>query len=631
MTTANLAIQDNDTVIQFTSAGETDFEADFPILSKDEVKVSVDQVDQTLGVHYNIADADLGQAGGFTVSFVSATTAGQLISIWQDMPIKRTTGFPTGASVITGEALNTEFARQVRQDQQLRRDIGRALRIPADDPDGGQNMEIPTLTSRKGMFLAFDATSGEPIPSTGTGADAGLRADLASTVGGLLGVVEGEILKYRKTTQENNAGVTIADYSIKSHEASTYIDPRRYNTSVGTAANDLASVNSAISVMKELGGGLIVIPPEYSASMVLPSLGLSSGQWGAIQDLRMDVSGEFGAIVWTIEARDIATGAYASEQILKGRQNPGYVLQPLSDGTAPGYPIPNFAVSFVGRTNTGGNNFQLLVDPYFKAYRGDFSLIGFPGGSSSEAVYVGADANNKHRWNFQTNRFNSVAGTITASTNATPIVVTLSANHNIPSGQYCSVGISGTGITGLNGSWKAQSTGVNQLTLLNSTAPGATASAGTCTYYPRTMRAVINIPAVQGGTEALALEGTNAVFTTTAGVGWVLYDTSNTLIGGLSYNTGPIGMRATGIKGISQSNTVANNLAGTDTFAAATTKVVTFANNETNANYRVQITWTSDPGAAVTRWWVSGKGQTGFTVNVNAATSAPFDWVIIRD
>jgi len=520
------------------------------------------------------------------------------------------------------EVVQTDFDRLTQMVQSLNAQLGYAISVPYTDTAGIN--DLPTTATRAGKYIAFDG-SGQPTVSAGTGNDSALRTDLAN---GLTGPGN-TLVAIVRTAAEVAASVTPTNYG---YAPGPTIDPRRYHIAgtIGTAADDLASINTAISVMKQLGGGQIIIPPEYSSSMAVPVLGLSASQAGSIRDLRLEVSGQLGAIVETIEARD-GSGGYASEWQIRGHQNPGVVLQTLSDGTAPGYTKVNYACSFVGRTNAGGNNFQLLVDPYFLAYRGEFSLIAYPGsGTFSEAVYVGADANSKNRWNFQTNRFASVAGSISATTNATPIVVTLSANHNVPTGQYCNVGITGTGITGLDGSWKASATAVNQFTLLNSTAPGSTASSGTCTFYPRTMRAILNVPAVQGGTESVAQEGSNVIFTTTAAVGWVLKDLTDTLIGGLTYNTGPAGMRATGIKGISQSTTVANNLAGTDTFSAATTKVVTFANNETNANYRVMITWTADPGAGV-RWWVSGKGTTGFTVNVSTANSATFDWMIIRD
>ena len=85
------------------------------------------------------------------------------------------------------------------------------------------------------------------------------------------------------------------------------------------------------------------------------------------------------------------------------------------------------------------------------------------------------------------------------------------------------------------------------------------------------------------------------------------------------------------VLGISQSATRAENLAGYATFSAATTKTVTFATAEADALYRVLVTWTSDPGASNTRWWVSSKTTTGFTLNVPASTSASFDWLIVHD
>jgi hypothetical protein len=85
------------------------------------------------------------------------------------------------------------------------------------------------------------------------------------------------------------------------------------------------------------------------------------------------------------------------------------------------------------------------------------------------------------------------------------------------------------------------------------------------------------------------------------------------------------------VLGISQSATRAENLAGTATFSAATTKTITFATAEADALYRVLVTWTSDPGSSNTRWWVSSKTTTGFTLNVPASTSASFDWLIVHD
>ena len=85
-----------------------------------------------------------------------------------------------------------------------------------------------------------------------------------------------------------------------------------------------------------------------------------------------------------------------------------------------------------------------------------------------------------------------------------------------------------------------------------------------------------------------------------------------------------------GQSGLSGTNTAANNLRGTASFSAATTSTVTFAVNEPDASFFVSVTFTSDPGATNTRYWVSAKGTTGFTVNVPVNTSASYDWHLIR-
>lgn len=181
MTTANLALQDLDPVIQYTSTGESTFDFPWPVLNSNELKVSIDQVPQVLGVDYTIAG--VGSASGGTITFTDPTTPGARVTLWLDIPLDRLTGFAAGVSTLLPGDLNTEFVRRVRVDQVLRRDIGRALRLAIDDPQSGQDMIVPTRDDRAGRFLAFDP-QGRPVALQGTGADEGLREDLADVIAG---------------------------------------------------------------------------------------------------------------------------------------------------------------------------------------------------------------------------------------------------------------------------------------------------------------------------------------------------------------------------------------------------------------------------------------------------------------
>ena len=84
---ANLALNDNETLIQYTSTGQAIFPFPFLFLENSEISVSLNQVPQVIGADYTLSDR--GAAAGGTVTFTSATTAGEQITIWQNMPFKR--------------------------------------------------------------------------------------------------------------------------------------------------------------------------------------------------------------------------------------------------------------------------------------------------------------------------------------------------------------------------------------------------------------------------------------------------------------------------------------------------------------------------------------------------------------
>jgi len=276
------------------------------------------------------------------------------------------------------------------------------------------------------------------------------------------------------------------------------------------AADDLAAVSAAITAIKGEGRGTLLIPAYFNKSFATPALGLSANQAMTVIDLRNDKPNSgaegFGVLDFYVEARD-GSGGYASEVRVKGKQNPAFTLQPLSDGTAPGYSIINNGASVLYKTSSGLNNVQLLADPLFHGMVGDFGLMQYAQGTSNVAFacYFGVDANNKTRVDFSPVNLASSTINVSSVTNTTPIVVNLASPHGIVATRS-PVSIAGIG-AGVNGSWIASITGAAQLTLLNSVAAGAFGAVGTATVQPNAQRATLNVPKTQGGTEAIVAEG----------------------------------------------------------------------------------------------------------------------------
>ncbi len=230
--------------------------------------------------------------------------------------------------------------------------------------------------------------------------------------------------------------------------------------------------------------------------------------------------------------------------------------------------------------------------------------------------------------------------TITAATNASPVSFT-SAAHGLTTGRYVGfLALPGNFGTNLNSVCKQVTvTGANTFTVaVDSTAYGAYTSGGTATEaqpVPHTFNqfATINesVDVTQPANES-RIGGVGKIRRASLSTGVILMEENYAASGKLEYGgLNGVSIYPKTVLGISQSATRAENIAGTATFAAATTKVVTFAVNEADANWRAVVTFTSDPGATNTRYWISGKGVTGFTVNVPVATSASFDWMIIHD
>jgi hypothetical protein len=195
---------------------------------------------QYQGTDYTVDPAAVDSESGGKITFSTATTAGEIITIWLATSKARTTGFAPGAAVIMPTALNDEFIALVRSVQQLDRDDGRALRLPIDDTVAATDMQLPYATARAGKYLRFADPSGAPE-----------LAELSETMTELTRSELGKLL-YPVTFEETAAGVTPSD------DAWPPLDVRRYGAVGDGVTDDRAAFIDAIEVLIQYGRGAVL-------------------------------------------------------------------------------------------------------------------------------------------------------------------------------------------------------------------------------------------------------------------------------------------------------------------------------------------------------------------------------------
>ena len=116
--------------IQYTSTGQTAFNFSFQVNASSELQVYINDVLKTETTHYSVS---LNGDGTGTVTFGSATTAGEIITIIGDQPLSRTTVFQTGQAN-NPATLETEFDNVLIRQQQLKEITDRSIQLKVTTP-----------------------------------------------------------------------------------------------------------------------------------------------------------------------------------------------------------------------------------------------------------------------------------------------------------------------------------------------------------------------------------------------------------------------------------------------------------------------------------------------------------------
>lgn len=171
-----MAVETTATSASFIGTGvSSTYSAGFYVNSSDQVDVYVDGVLQTIGDDYVVNN--VGTAAGCDIVGTFALSADVFVE--RVTPITQLVDTQNNETILE-DVLDAEFDKLTMIAQEIDGKTQRAFLVPK----GESGYVLPVASLRANMFPAFNA-AGDLILSTGTGADAGLRGDLASGLVGL--------------------------------------------------------------------------------------------------------------------------------------------------------------------------------------------------------------------------------------------------------------------------------------------------------------------------------------------------------------------------------------------------------------------------------------------------------------
>jgi parallel beta-helix repeat protein len=213
------------------TAAQTEFDYPFPIFTDADLVVDVDGVTQALDTDYTVTGE--GDDTGGTVTLLSAMAGDEVVTIYRDMAIERTTDFSANGA-LSSEAFNDEFDRITLVQQDLAQKLRRCLRIPLTGNATDAETELSPTATWAGKYLRFD-DDGVPEPAATVDSTTLTQSLIATTL-------------YPQTTVESSAGVTPVNYAVDT--TSYHKLERYYNGTIADGANITSALANALLINK---------------------------------------------------------------------------------------------------------------------------------------------------------------------------------------------------------------------------------------------------------------------------------------------------------------------------------------------------------------------------------------------
>ena len=157
-----MTVADNTSRNQYTAtSGQTVFAYTFEIVDKGDIVVLQNGTTLSEGTDYTVSN--VGNDNGGNVTLTSGATAGDILTLYRDMPYARTQNYTNSGDFLASE-VNSDFDNLWLAGEQTNRSFSQSIRKPITDSDS-ISMELPEAATRVNSFLTFDSTGAVSVES----------------------------------------------------------------------------------------------------------------------------------------------------------------------------------------------------------------------------------------------------------------------------------------------------------------------------------------------------------------------------------------------------------------------------------------------------------------------------------
>ena len=150
-----MTVADNTSRNQYTAtSGQTVFAYTFEIVDKDDIVVLKNGTTLSEGTNYTVSN--VGNDSGGNVTLTVGATAGDILTLYRDMPYARTQNYTNSGDFLASE-VNSDFDNLWLAGEQTNRSFSQSIRKHITDSDS-ISMELPEAANRLNSFLTFDST-----------------------------------------------------------------------------------------------------------------------------------------------------------------------------------------------------------------------------------------------------------------------------------------------------------------------------------------------------------------------------------------------------------------------------------------------------------------------------------------